>query len=87
MYKEIDETHYRQEVDAKNLLQCWEECMTMSSYSLRKDAVEKFNSENYWKKRGLAMVPLKYPVGVLTLAAGQVSSPNSSIEGAEKNFY
>ncbi|XP_037379696.1 aldehyde oxidase [Talpa occidentalis] len=74
MYKEIDQTPYKQEIDAKNLTQCWKECMTMSSYSSRKAAAENFNSENYWKKKGLAMVPLKFPVGVESLAAGQASA-------------
>lgn len=74
MYKEIDQTPYKQEINAKNLIQCWKECMATPSYTLRKAAVEKFNSENYWKKKGLAMVPLKFPVGVGSVAAGQVSS-------------
>lgn len=80
MYKEIDQTPYRQEIDAKNLIQCWKECMAMSSYALRRTAVEKFNSENYWKKKGLAVVPLKYPVGTGSLAMGQVSSANRQIK-------
>uniref|UniRef100_A0A9L0JQV5 aldehyde oxidase n=1 Tax=Equus asinus TaxID=9793 RepID=A0A9L0JQV5_EQUAS len=74
MYKEIDQTPYKQEIDATNLIQCWKECMATSSYSLRKVAVEKFNSENYWKKKGLAMVPLKFPVGVLSTAAAQAAA-------------
>ncbi|XP_073663519.1 aldehyde oxidase isoform X3 [Tursiops truncatus] len=74
MYKEIDQTPYKQEINAKNLIQCWTECMAMSSYALRKAAVEKFNSENCWKKKGLAMVPLKFPVGLGSVAAGQVAS-------------
>ncbi|XP_033286257.2 aldehyde oxidase isoform X2 [Orcinus orca] len=74
MYKEIDQTPYKQEINAKNLIQCWKECMAMSSYTLRKAAVEKFNSENCWKKKGLAMVPLKFPVGLGSVAAGQVAS-------------
>ncbi|NP_001274196.1 aldehyde oxidase 1 [Equus caballus] len=74
MYKEIDQTPYKQEIDATNLTQCWKECMATSSYSLRKVAVEKFNSENYWKKKGLAMVPLKFPVGVLSTAAAQAAA-------------
>ncbi|KAM8789638.1 aldehyde oxidase [Rhynchonycteris naso] len=74
LYKEIDQTHYRQEINAKTLIQCWKECMAMSSYSLRKAAVEKFNSENQWKKKGLAMVPMKYPIGVGSRAAGQASA-------------
>ncbi|XP_066134993.1 aldehyde oxidase [Saccopteryx bilineata] len=74
LYKEIDQTHYKQEINAKTLIQCWKECMAMSSYSLRKAAVEKFNSENHWKKKGLAMVPMKYPIGVGSQAAGQASA-------------
>uniref|UniRef100_A0A9L0J346 aldehyde oxidase n=1 Tax=Equus asinus TaxID=9793 RepID=A0A9L0J346_EQUAS len=74
MYKEIDQTPYKQEIDATNLIQCWKECMAMSSYSLRKVAVEKFNSENYWKKKGLAMVPLKFPVGFGSTAACQAAA-------------
>ncbi|XP_036899558.1 aldehyde oxidase isoform X1 [Sturnira hondurensis] len=74
MYKEIDQTPYKQEINTKNLMQCWKECMAMSSYSLRKAAVEKFNSENYWKKKGLAMVPVKYPVGLGSRAAGQAAA-------------
>lgn len=76
MYKEIDQTPYKQEINTKSLAQCWKECMAKSSFSLRKAAVEKFNSENYWKKKGLAMVPVKYPIGLGSRAAGQVSSPN-----------
>ncbi|XP_029080510.1 aldehyde oxidase isoform X1 [Monodon monoceros] len=74
MYKEIDQTPYKQEINAKNLIQCWKECMAMSSYALRKAAVEKFNSENCWKKKGLAVVPLKFPVGLGSVAAGQAAA-------------
>lgn len=76
MYKPIDCTHYKQEINAKPLLECWRECMAKSSFATRKTAVEKFNAENSWKKRGLAMIPLKFPVGLFTVAMGQVSSWN-----------
>ncbi|NP_001266744.1 aldehyde oxidase-like [Ochotona princeps] len=74
LYKEIDETPYKQEINAKKLIQAWNECMTRSSYSLRKVAVEKFNAENYWKKRGLAIIPLKYPVGLGSIIYGQAAA-------------
>ncbi|XP_055429028.1 aldehyde oxidase isoform X1 [Bubalus kerabau] len=74
MYKEIDQTPYKQEINTKNLIQCWKECMATSSYTLRKAAVEKFNSENYWKKKGLVMIPLKYPVGLGAVAFGQAAA-------------
>lgn len=74
MYKQIDITHYKQELSAKPLAECWRECMAKSSYSVRKTAVGRFNAENSWKKRGLAMIPLKFPVGLGSVALGQVSS-------------
>lgn len=86
MYKEIDQTPYKQEINAKNLILCWKECMAMSSYSLREVAVEKFNSENYWKKKGLAMVPLKFPVGLGSVPMGQVSSPKTQKKRCWGNF-
>ncbi|XP_050015250.1 aldehyde oxidase 1 [Alexandromys fortis] len=74
MYKPIDCTHYKQEINAKPLMECWRECMAKSSFTTRKTAVEKFNAENSWKKRGLAMIPLKFPVGLFTVAMGQAAA-------------
>uniref|UniRef100_A0A8C6RHL3 aldehyde oxidase n=1 Tax=Nannospalax galili TaxID=1026970 RepID=A0A8C6RHL3_NANGA len=75
MYKQIDHTPYKQEINAQTLSECWRECMAKSSYSVRKMAVEKFNAENSWKKRGLAMVPLKFPVGLgSAVAMGQAAA-------------
>jgi len=33
-----------------------------ADYDMRKQAVETFNSENRWKKKGISMVPMKYPL-------------------------
>lgn len=32
-----------------------------ADYEVRKRAVETFNNENRWKKKGIALVPMKYP--------------------------
>lgn len=74
MYKQIDNTHYKQEFSAKTLFECWRECMAKCSYSERKTAVGKFNAENSWKKRGMAVIPLKFPVGVGSVAMGQAAA-------------
>lgn len=74
MYKQIDNTHYKQELSAKTLFECWRECMAKCSYSERKTAVGKFNAENSWKKRGMAVIPLKFPVGVGSVAMGQAAA-------------
>lgn len=31
-----------------------------ADYEIRKQAVDTFNSENRWKKKGIAIVPMKY---------------------------
>lgn len=74
MYKHVENTHYKQEFSAKALSECWRECMAKCSYSERKAAVGKFNAENSWKKRGMAVIPLKFPVGFGSVAMGQAAA-------------
>ncbi|XP_072471821.1 aldehyde oxidase 3-like [Notamacropus eugenii] len=63
MYKTIDRTIHKQQFDPKNLIRCWDGCMEKSSYYSRKKAIELFNQQNYWKKRGIAIIPMKFSVG------------------------
>ncbi|XP_025022291.1 aldehyde oxidase [Python bivittatus] len=63
IYKTISETPYQEEVDGRKLLACWKECLKKSDYYNRKKAVEEFNKQNYWKKKGIAIIPMKYSVG------------------------
>uniref|UniRef100_A0A8C5UD86 Aldehyde oxidase 1 n=1 Tax=Malurus cyaneus samueli TaxID=2593467 RepID=A0A8C5UD86_9PASS len=63
MYKKNEQTHYRQELDPQNLIRCWDECMEKSAYYSRRTAINEFNQQNYWKKRGIAIVPMKFPFG------------------------
>ncbi|XP_051009811.1 aldehyde oxidase 3 [Acomys russatus] len=63
MYKTIDRTIHKQEFDPKNLIRCWETCMENSSYYCRKKAVDEFNQQSFWKKRGIAIIPMKFSVG------------------------
>lgn len=74
MYKHVDTTHYKQEFSAKALSECWRECMAKCSYFERKAAIGKFNAENSWKKRGMAVIPLKFPVGIGSVAMGQAAA-------------
>uniref|UniRef100_A0A7M4ERU3 aldehyde oxidase n=1 Tax=Crocodylus porosus TaxID=8502 RepID=A0A7M4ERU3_CROPO len=63
MYKEIEQTPYKQKLDPQNLIRCWNECMVKSAYYRRLKAVEEFNRQNYWKKKGIAIIPMKFPFG------------------------
>ncbi|XP_046483350.1 xanthine dehydrogenase/oxidase isoform X2 [Neodiprion pinetum] len=38
-----------------------EDLKVTADYNMRRKAVESFNRENRWKKKGIAMVPMKYP--------------------------
>uniref|UniRef100_A0AAR2J624 FAD-binding PCMH-type domain-containing protein n=1 Tax=Pygocentrus nattereri TaxID=42514 RepID=A0AAR2J624_PYGNA len=63
LYKETSLTHYKMEFDPEVLLRCWEECKERSELDRRRLDVARFNQQNRWKKRGIALIPLKYGVG------------------------
>lgn len=64
MYKKTSKTAYKQTFNPEPLRRCWKECLEKSSFFARKKAAEEFNGNNYWKKRGLAVVPMKFSVAV-----------------------
>ncbi|XP_066474787.1 aldehyde oxidase 1-like [Tiliqua scincoides] len=74
MYKENDQTPYKQELNSQNLHRCWNECMEKSAYHTKKATVNKFNNQNYWKKKGIAVIPLKFPVGIYQRALSQAAA-------------
>ncbi|XP_053327928.1 aldehyde oxidase [Spea bombifrons] len=74
MYKGIAKTHYNQEFDATNLMRCWVECMQKSSYCDRRAAIQDFNKQNYWKKKGISIIPLKFTVGFVEKSYHQAAA-------------
>ncbi|KAM9334422.1 aldehyde oxidase 6 [Symphorus nematophorus] len=62
MYEGPSVTHYKFEFYAENLRRCWDECKVKSDYSARRRTVDQFNQQNRWKKRGLAIIPIKYGI-------------------------
>ncbi|XP_066511010.1 aldehyde oxidase-like [Hoplias malabaricus] len=64
MYKsERCYTHHQQLFSPVDMLRCWHECLEKSNYEQRLLAIQKFNSSNNWRKRGLSIVPLKFGIG------------------------
>lgn len=74
MYKTVDKTIYKQAFSPENLIRCWDECLDKSSFASRRKQVEAFNKKNYWKKKGLAIIPMKFSVGFGATSYHQVRS-------------
>ncbi|MCI4393424.1 hypothetical protein PGIGA_G00157290 [Pangasianodon gigas] len=76
MYKEVSFTHYKMEFDPENLQRCWEECKERADIAHRRENIAHFNLQHRWRKRGLAIVPIKYGIafaeGFLNQAAALV---------------
>lgn len=73
LYKEAYQKHLKMDIDPENLTRCWNECMEKSSYYKRKMTIEEFNKQNYWKKKGIAIIPLKVPTGFSDQYLNQVN--------------
>ena len=52
--------HGSKTVPDDHLLACWDECIEQSRYWDMRKEVEQFNEVNSTKKRGLAIVPIKF---------------------------
>lgn len=72
MYKTVDKTIYKQAFSPETLIRCWNECLDKSSFHSRRMQVEEFNKKNYWKKKGIAIVPMKFSVGFAATSYHQV---------------
>ncbi|XP_063788991.1 aldehyde oxidase-like [Pseudophryne corroboree] len=74
LHRGIGQTHLKQEIDARTLIMCWNECMEKASYNNRRLAIEEFNKQSYWKKKGLAIIPMKFPIGSIVKFFGQAAA-------------
>uniref|UniRef100_A0A8C0BKS3 2Fe-2S ferredoxin-type domain-containing protein n=1 Tax=Buteo japonicus TaxID=224669 RepID=A0A8C0BKS3_9AVES len=65
MYKRVNLTSFKEKFDAENLWKCWEECLDKPDY--------------YSKKKGIAIIPMKFSVGFNATYFHQVTSSNQSL--------
>lgn len=56
MYQENDLTHFNQQLKDVSSTRCFEEVQNSAKFQERKLAVEKFNTQNRWRKRGISLV-------------------------------
>jgi xanthine dehydrogenase/oxidase len=69
-----DSTHFGQPIWFCKLPEQWDHVYAASRFDERAGRVDEFNRANRWKKRGIAMVPLKYGIGFKQLAAMNTAS-------------
>lgn len=65
MYTKEDMTIHNRPLNYFNVDRIIEDLRQSSEYDRRLNEVEKFNSENRWKKRGISIVPIKWAVASL----------------------
>lgn len=72
-YKEEDETHYGQVLYHNRIQNCWGQVLEQAGgLEQRRAEVEAFNSNNRFRKRGLAAVPTKFGISFTNVILNQV---------------
>jgi xanthine dehydrogenase/oxidase len=71
MYQDGDLTHYNQTLLNCNVLRCFQEVQQTSELEKRRSEVEKFNSLNRWKKRGISLVNTMFGIAFTALHLNQ----------------
>lgn len=87
MYKTVDKTIYKQAFNPDPLIRCWNECLDKSSFHIRRTRVDEFNKKSYWKKRGIAIVPMKFSVGFAATSYHQVKFTHTRMCHVVNNPY
>ena len=62
MYKSNEITHFNMPVEDWFIPDMWSELLEWSKYKQQREEIELFNSQNLYKKRGLAMIPSKFGI-------------------------
>jgi xanthine dehydrogenase/oxidase len=63
LYRTNDTTPYGQSMEYDYVRDVWNRLKETSDFDARRQAVEDFNHQNRWRKRGMCMMPLKYGLG------------------------
>lgn len=62
MYKPNDITHFNQQLKDWHVPLMYQQVQDESSYKDRREAVNAYNANHKWKKRGLALIPTKFGI-------------------------
>ncbi|XP_057849574.2 xanthine dehydrogenase 1 isoform X2 [Cryptomeria japonica] len=73
-HKEGHVLHYGQKLEQCRLQQVWNALKVSCDFNVAHLEVDKFNSLNRWKKRGIAMVPTKFGISFTTKFMNQAGA-------------
>ena len=75
---EFDRAPYGQALQWCIITELWDDLEKQAEFAVRSAAVDRFNAENRYRKRGIAMLPLKYGIG-FTEPRGSLNSSSALV--------
>ena len=74
MYEPNDHTHFKQALKDWYVPLMYQQVLQGSDYAERRRAVDEYNAEHKWKKRGLAIIPTKFGISFTALFLNQAGA-------------
>ncbi|EAW10559.1 putative xanthine dehydrogenase HxA [Aspergillus clavatus NRRL 1] len=74
MYQPGEMTHFNQELKDWHVPLMYKQVLEESSYAERRKAVEEYNKQHKWSKRGMAIVPTKFGISFTALFLNQAGA-------------
>ena len=73
-YQYGEKTHFNQEIRDWHVPLMYQQVQETSEYNERKQALVKFNEENKWRRRGMAIIPTKFGISFTALFLNQAGA-------------
>lgn len=79
--------HYGQQLQNCTLRKVWNELKSSCNFSKCRETVNKFNCQNRWRKRGVAMIPTKFGISFTAKHMNQVTGNYFVVKIANRFFF
>ncbi|KAL8738634.1 MAG: hypothetical protein Q9181_000580 [Wetmoreana brouardii] len=73
-YRPHETTHFNQELKDWHVPLMYDQVLQEANYAQRRKAVDDFNTQSKWKKRGLAIIPTKFGISFTALHLNQAGA-------------
>jgi xanthine dehydrogenase molybdopterin-binding subunit B len=71
---ETNTTHYGQEIEDNRIQRVWNELIESSSFAQRRAEIQRHNAQDRFRKRGLAITPVKFGISFTTMHLNQAGA-------------